>query len=177
MKKPRSDSKLDALDIDQQRQLVEWLLTPGLTYEAVKKMVFEEFNVSTSSRALGVFYQSYVGPYILERRRQAVGLAKEVGDEIKRAPGEFTQTTIDALEQKAFELAQNPMVNPKDVKSIFTLVLKSRDQSLKEKDIEIKLRKLELLEERQKKAEATLADGSIDAAQREQRMKEIFGIG
>lgn len=135
MKKPRSDSKLDALDIDQQRELCEWLLTPGLSYEKVKKLVFDEFNTSTNSKALSHFYQSYVGAYVLERRRLAVGLAKEVGEDLKREPGQFSEATIDALEQKAFELAQNPMVNPKEVKAIFSLVLKARDQTLAERRI------------------------------------------
>ncbi len=153
IKKPRSDSKLDALDQDQQRQLCEWLLTPGLSYEKVKTLVLEEFNTSTTASALSSFYQSYVGAYVLERRRLAVGLAKEVGEELKRAPGEFSQATIDALEQKAFELIQNPMVDPREVKAIFTLVLKSRDQSLKEKDIEIKLRRLESLEAKEQRTE------------------------
>jgi hypothetical protein len=130
MRKPRSDSKLDALDQDQQRQLCEWLLTPGLSYERVKKLVLDEFKTSTSGQALSSFYQSYVGAYVLEHRRRAVGLAHEVGDELKRQPGQFSEATIDALEQKAFELAQNPMVDPKEVKAIFSLVLKARDQSL-----------------------------------------------
>lgn len=130
MKKPRSDSKLDALDEDQQRQLCEWLLTPGLNYERVKKLVTDEFNVSTSGRALSSFYQSYVGPFVLERRRLAVRLAVQVGEDARRTPGQFSQATIDALEQKAFELAQNPMCDPKDVKAIFSLVLKARDQTL-----------------------------------------------
>jgi hypothetical protein len=173
MKKPRSDSKLDALDMDQQRQLCEWLLTPGLSYERVKKLVFDEFNVSTSGSALSSFYQSYVGAYVLERRRLAVGLAQEIGEELKRAPGEFSQQTIDALEQKAFELAQNPMVDPKEVKAIFSLVLKARDQALKKSDIDIKLRRLELLE---KKGKETLTDESLSAAEREQRMKQMFGM-
>lgn len=159
MKKPRSDSKLDALDMDQQRQLCEWLLTPGFGYEQVKELVFEKFNVSTSGAALSSFYQSYVGAYVLERRRRAVGLATEIGEELKRAPGEFSAQTIDALEQKAFELAQNPMVDPREVKAIFSLVLKARDQSLKERDIDIKLRRLELLEQN-----ATSAKAKIESA-------------
>src|SRR5260221_7285018 len=134
MKKPRSDSKLDALDTDQQRQLCEWLLTPGLSYERVKALVFEEFKTSTNSDSLSRFYQSYVGAYVLERRRRAVGLATEVGEELKRAPGEFSEATIDALEQKAFELAQNPMVDPKEVNTILSLVLKARDQDLKKQE-------------------------------------------
>jgi hypothetical protein len=146
MRKPRSDSKLDALDVDQQRQLCEWLLTPGLSYERIKKLVLEEFNTSTTAGSLSAFYQSYVAAYLIQRRALQVGVAKEVGAELRATPGEFSEATIDALEQKAFELANNPMVDPKSVSTVFSLLLKARDQSLKQKDIDIKLRRLELLE-------------------------------
>lgn len=156
MKKPRSDSKLDALDVDQQRQLCEWLLTPGLSYERVKKLVFEEFQTSTSTRSLSAFYQSYVAAYLIQRRAQAVGVAQELGEDLKKTPGQFSAVTIAALEQKAFELANNPMVDPGAVHSVFTLLLKARDQELKGKDIEIKLRRLELLEQNSVKAKEKL---------------------
>ena len=165
--KPRSDSKLDALDEDQQRQLCEWLLTPGLSYERVKKLVMEEFDVSTSGRALSNFYQSYVGAYVLHRRRQAVGLATEVREDLERTPGKFTAATIDALEQKAFELSQNPQVDPKDVKAIFSLVLKARDQSLVE-------RRINLLEAAAAEAKATVEDGRLSDAEKAARIREIF---
>jgi hypothetical protein len=156
LKKPRSDSKLDALDVDQQRQLCEWLLTPGLSYEVVKKMVLDEFNTSTSARALSSFYQSYVAAYLIQRRAQAVGVAKELHGDMEKTPGKFDEATIDALSQKAFEFAQNPMVDPRDVKQLFSLVLKARDQSLKEQDISIKLRRLELLEKSSTQAKEKL---------------------
>ena len=69
-RKPRSDSKLDGLDLDQQRQLCEWLLMPGLSYTIIKAQVFEEFNVSTSCASLSAYYQSYCGAYLIQRRRQ-----------------------------------------------------------------------------------------------------------
>ncbi len=143
MNKPRSDSKLDALDFDQQRRLCGWLLTPSLSYERVKKLVFEEFKTSVSTRCLSSFYQSNISAHLIQRRAQSVGIAKEVGEEIRKTPGQFSQ--------KAFELTLNPHINPTSIKSIFTLVLKARDQSLKQKDIDIKLRRLQLLE---KNAEA-----------------------
>jgi hypothetical protein len=173
MKKPRSDSKLDALDQDQQRQLCEWLLTPGLSYESIKSLVFEKFNTSTSGSALSSFYQSYVGSYVLERRRRAVGLAQEVGVELKRQPGQFSQATIDALEQKAFELAQNPMVDPKEVKAIFSLVLKARDQSLQRDKFEIETCERFLQWSTDKKARE-IAAAPISNAEKIAQLREEF---
>jgi hypothetical protein len=157
MRKPRSDSKLDGLDLDQQRQLCEWLLTPGLSYETVKKLVFEQFNTSTNSSSLSTFYQSYCGAYLIQRRQAAVGIAQEVARDAKAIPGQWEPATIEALQVKAFEFASNPTVNPKDVKAIFSLVLKARDQDLKRKDVEIKMRRLEMLESSAKEAKEKLA--------------------
>jgi hypothetical protein len=173
MRKPRSDSKLDALDQDQQRQLCEWLLTPGLSYEKVKKLVFDEFNTSTTGSSLSLFYQEYVGAYVLERRRRAVGLAQEVGVELKRQPGQFSQATIDALEQKAFELAQNPMVDPKEVKAIFSLVLKARDQSLQRDKFEIETCERFLTWSKDEKARA-IATAPISNAEKIAQLREEF---
>jgi hypothetical protein len=167
MKKPRSDSKLDALDVDQQRQLCEWLLTPGLSYGAVKEMVFDQFNVSTTASSLTSFYQRYVAAYVLTRRMQAVGLAKEVGAEIQKTPGQFSKPTIDALEQKAFEFAQNPMVNPKDVKAIFSLVLKAHENQL-DRD------KFEELKRQAAEAKTTSTDSKLSDAEKAERIREIF---
>lgn len=156
MRKPRSDSKLDALDVDQQRQLCEWLLTPGLSYEKIKALVLEEFKTSTTAGSLSAFYQSYVAAYLIQRRAQSVGVAKEVGEEIRKTPGQFSEATIDALEQKAFELANNPQVDPRSVHSVFSLLLKARDQELKKSDIDIKLRRLALIDEKAGRAKTEL---------------------
>lgn len=176
MRKPRSDSKLDSLDLDQQRQLCEWLLTPGLSYETVKKLVFEQFNVSTNASSLSAFYQSYCGAYLIQRRQAAVGIAQEVASAAAATPGQWDVATVEALQVKAFELSSNPTVDPKAVNSIFALVLKARDQDLKRQDIDIKLRRLELLEASACQAKQTLSDPAATSAEKESRMREIFGL-
>lgn len=145
MKKPRSDSKLDALTVDQQRQLCDWLLS-GLSYKVVKKLVHEEFAVDTSSAALSSFYQDYCGAELIRRRKLAVTVSQQVATEAAKLPGQFDAAAIDLLQQKAFELASAPQADPKSVQQIFGLVLKARDQSLKESQIALALRRVELLE-------------------------------
>src|SRR5689334_11938123 len=147
MRKTRSDAAflaLEGLESDEQQQVVEWLLTPQLGYKKVAALVKKEFGIPCNYGSLDEFFQSYVAPYLIKKRSLAVGLADEVGQAIEKTPGRFDQVTVDALKQKAFELANNPMANPRDVKTIFSLVLKAWDQDLKSKDIDIKLRRLEL---------------------------------
>src|SRR3954468_19245200 len=123
MRKTRSDAAflaLEGLEPDEQQTIVEWLLTPQLGYKKIAKLVQKEFGIPCNYGALDSFYQSYVAPYLIRKRSLAVGVANQVGDEIEKTPGRFDQATVDALKQKAFELANNPMSDPRDVKAIFT---------------------------------------------------------
>jgi hypothetical protein len=134
--KPRSDSKLKNLPEERQAQLADWLLS-GLPYHQVREMIAKEFGVTTSLGALSVFYGEIVGPEILARRRRAVSTADAVAKEASREPGRFDQATIDALKQRAFELSIAPQADPRDVKNLFALVLKARDQDRAEADLRL----------------------------------------
>lgn len=145
MRKPRSDSKLMQLDDGQQSQLVEWLLN-GVPYHEARKLVQKEFGVSCSLSALSGFYQAVCAPHILRRRDQAVSMADEVANAAQSTPGKFDQATLDAIRQKAFELAISPMASPKDVKALFMLLQKSRDQDLQDQKIQLETRRVTILE-------------------------------
>jgi len=142
MRKPRSDSKLMNLPEEQKAMLCDWLLS-GVPYHQVRVLVKKEFSVSTSLAALSGFYETFCSAELIARRRRAVSTADEIAKEVESKPGRFDAATIDALKQKAFELSVNPGANPKDVKSLFMLVLKSRDQDLSERNIELAREKFE----------------------------------
>jgi hypothetical protein len=129
MRKPRSDAKLLNLPEEQQAQLSDWLLS-GIPYHTVKQMVFDNFKVATSLGALNSFYNQFCSASLIARRQRAVTTASEIAQEAESKPGRFDSATIDALKQKAFELSINPGSDPRDVKSLFMLVLKARDQQL-----------------------------------------------
>jgi hypothetical protein len=134
MSKPRPESKLLNLPDDQQAQIVDWLLS-GMPYYAVAAMILKEFEIRCSNSVLSRFYKIAVEPALLVRRRRAVETANAIGEEAAQHPGRMDQATVDALKQRAFELSINPQVNPKDVKAIFALVLKARDQELSEQQL------------------------------------------
>lgn len=136
MRKTRSDAKLKNLPEDQYQALVDWLLA-GTPYRVVKKRLLDEFKVSTSNDALSRFWEDCCSAALLARRQKAVGLADEIAAEAAARPGEFDSATIDALKQKAFELAVNPNADPRDVKGLFTLVLKARSQEIDRRTIEL----------------------------------------
>jgi hypothetical protein len=131
VKKPRSDSRLLNLPEDQFQALVDWLLA-GSPYRVIKERLLKEFQVVTSNAALSDFWNTCAAPALLARRKRAVTLADEVAQDAAACPGRFDDATIDALKQKAFELAVNPQADPRDVKGLFMLILKSRDQELEQ---------------------------------------------
>jgi hypothetical protein len=160
---------------EKQAQLAEWLLS-GMPYHKAKNLIKKEFKVETSLASLSAFWDEVCTSALITRRQQAVTTADEIAAEVKKKPGQFDSATIDAIKQKAFELSISPRSAPGDVKSLFMLLLKAKDQELKDKDIQIKIRRLELAEQQLDKVKLALTDGSATMTQREARMKEIFGI-
>lgn len=147
MKKPRSDSPLQNLPEEQAAKLCDWMLS-GLPYHKVKKLVKEEFSLETSEAALSRFYSSFCAAALLVRRSRAVTTAAEIAEEAAKTPGQFDAATIDALKQKAFELSISPQADPGDVKDLFMLVLKAKDQEMDEKKLHLELEKFKSQEER-----------------------------
>ena len=142
MKKPRSDAKLLNLAEEQKAQLADWLLS-GVPYHRVRELLEKEFKVEVSLSTISAFYDAYCAAELIVRRKRAVSTADEIADEAAATPGRFDAATIDALKQKAFELSINPGADPKEIKSLFMLVLKSRDQDLDERQLKLDREKFE----------------------------------
>jgi len=117
------------MDDAKQAQLAEWLLD-GTPYHIAIPQVEKEFGVRAGKDSFATFWQEVCVPLLLTRRRQSVETADAVADEASKQPGRFDQATIDALKQRAFDLSISPHANPKDVKALMMLVLKSRDQDI-----------------------------------------------
>jgi len=152
--------------------LADWLLG-GMPYYEAQKQVKDQFGVELRSlKSFSQFYQEVCAPRLLTRRAQARTVADSIAEEAERQPGRFDQATIDALKQKAFELSISPQAHPRDVKALFMLVLKARDQDLTERKVAILERKAAQADQ----ASAAIGDGALTMAEKEQRLKQIFGI-
>lgn len=172
MRKPRSDSKLLNLPEEQRDELLDLMLS-GQPYHAVQKILAADpFNVAVSLSSLSSFYAHEAPKRMTERRLGALRIAHEIAEEAQKRPSQFDAATIEALTQKAFELAISPTSPAKDVKSLFMLVLKSRDQDLKE-------RQIVLLETKAKQAEEAAGvtnDSTLSDEEKARRMRQIFGV-
>ena len=134
MSKPKNP--LLKMPEEHQAKLAEWLLG-GMPYHEAKVLVEKEFapvKVSSLGRFTS-FWQAVCVPHLLQRRQRMAGTAGERAQEAIRNPAEFDKATLDALQQKAYELAESSNADPKEVKAIMTLLLKARDQSLEERKI------------------------------------------
>lgn len=172
MRKTRSDAVLLNLPEEQQAQLAEWLLS-GMPYHEAKVLAEKEFGISVKSLAsFGSFWSAVCQPALLARRRRAAGSAEERAAEMRRNPAAFSAATLDAIEERAFEMSQSPQTPAKDVKAMMTLLLKAYDQRLTD-------RKVTLLEAAAAKADAAekVTRSDMTAEEKAARMKQIFGMG
>ncbi|MBI3987174.1 MAG: hypothetical protein HY343_09650 [Lentisphaerae bacterium] len=162
---------------ESQAQLCEWLLS-GIPYHRVKAMIQEQFHIATSLGALSNFWDSSCSSMLIARRQQAVSTADTIADDAKKKPGNFDAATLDAIKQKAFELSISPQADPNNVKALFGLILKARDQDLQNRDIEIKIRRLELVEQQLRETRERLvkdAGGSVDPKVLADEIDRILG--
>jgi len=140
MSKTHSNAKLLNLPEDQQAQLADWALS-GLPWYACLKLVKEQFGVTAGKDAFYGFYAVVCQPALIRRRKRAVETSEQLAEEAEKNPGQFDAATIDAIKQKAFELSIAPGAKPGDVKALFALVLKSRDQDLSKESLAFERRK------------------------------------
>lgn len=145
MSKPRNP--LLQMPEGDQARLADWLLG-GMTYHEANLLLEKEFSIAPGSLSrFTPFWSEVCVPQLLLRRRRMAGTAAERAKEATANPAEFDRATLDALQQKAYELAENPQADPKDVKAILTLLLKAKDQSLEERRLELDLSKFKIEED------------------------------
>jgi len=174
----KSRNPLLNMSEDRQAILADWLLS-GMIYPAAKEQVKKEWGIQASNESWVNFWQEVCVPHLLLKRRRSVETAEAVAEAASARPGRFDQATIDALKQQAFNLSISPGANPKDVKALFSLVLKARDQDLDEKQLELEREKFE--EMKRKAAQADQAKGLLEnkelsEAEKASRMRELFGL-
>ena len=134
MSKPKANAKLLFLPEEQQAKLAEWLLG-GMPYHQARELVEKEFGVKVSLGVFTSFWELVCTPMLLAKRRRMAGTASDRAEEAADHPAQFDAATLDALKQRAYELAEAPHCDPKDVKAIMMLLLKAQDQDFKNRQL------------------------------------------
>jgi hypothetical protein len=173
-KKPRSDSKLNALPPKKREALIRWLTEENLGYDMVRDRLWQEFKVRTSIGALSQFYATQCFSL---RYSQAREIAETVGREMARSPEQFDTATISLVKQKAFERAAARSGNLDELAILAKILHDSAKLKLKEKDQQLTERRIKLLE-----AKAALADQAkeitgdkeLSETERAARLRSLF---
>jgi len=151
--KPRGEWKLGDLTNEQLEEVLKKLLN-GVTQRAAREFIRKDFQVSIDSdRSLSEFF-SGVKHFLGSARRHAALAGVKLS-------GPLTQTErdhIDAAKERLLltainEKLDNPEIESSELGVFVKAFLKLRDQSLSERDIALKLRRLASLEAKEKQAQ------------------------
>lgn len=134
-RKPRGDSKLDALTPEQQEQLCTWLTVDNLTYAAARKALQARFGVATTPSALCSYFGKVALPW---KYAQDHAAAKELAAMQK---GDFQPATLKRIEQLAFQLATSNRVDVKTLKSFVKMLTDSEKVALQKQNLALALEK------------------------------------
>lgn len=146
MKKLRADSTFAAIPAPL-RARVDDMLYAGAGYEAVRDALAEDGH-RLSITSISQYYKTHLLPAKWMAQTQAAELLEQIDQ------GQIDAATHAAVKQAAYELATTPGASPKDIKALYTLVLKA--MSLQHDD-----RKIALLE-----ARAAAADAARESLQK-----------
>ncbi len=164
-RKPRADSKLDALP--RKAELVDGMLC-GWSYGQALDWLEVECGLRISLSALTPFYRRHVEPVLRERKRFAALSAKTLG-QMAAETDAFDSAAIGELTEYAYRLIRDPASDPEDARKWMETLIKAqagrRDS-----------RKLALLE-----TKAALADqakavigSTLSAEEQNRRLREIL---
>jgi hypothetical protein len=131
--KPRSDSVLFSLTIEDQEKLNHWLLENHSLAEVQKLLATEApegMGLKVHETSIRRYYERVMPEYIASRRQSALATARHLKTAIETSRNEFDAPTLDALKQRVFELTISPTSNPDTINKLYRLVLRAKDQEL-----------------------------------------------
>lgn len=171
-RKPRSDAKLKNLTRPQQDRVWEWINAQGVgdAYEHARKQCWADFSIRTSVGALSEFYRWYAFRARTERMDSA---AAQVEDLLKSELGDADPEKIRRIGDLLF---MSEALNAGDGELYLKFSALRAGQLKTEAELDLKRRRIELLERREAEAKAAAGDQSLTPEERSQRIKEIFGI-
>lgn len=172
-RKPRADSILDTQLTDARRAELRDMMLSGASHAECKAWLLSSCSVVVKSGdTLTNFYKRHCAPVVAERRKFSVVKAEAFGDAMEADPMGWDAKIVERTKQLTFEFlaAENP--DPETVKNLLDALTKANKQQLDRDKFEEMRRKALQADE----AAKVSGDGTMNAAQKEARMKEIFGF-
>jgi hypothetical protein len=175
-KKPRSDKKLAALNPQQRAILRGWLVDDNLSYAEARDRLWQDFRLRVSVGALSSFYAS---DCFSLRSSEAKDFAEHVVAELTASGDKFDEATLSLIRQKAFERAYARDGNLDELATLAKIIGDSQKLAIKAREVALAERRLKLLEKKAAQADAaesSLRNPDLTPAEREAKLKEIFGL-
>lgn len=190
MSKGNQQSPLDKLPENQQAALEEWLFERTAraradgtsevrtdTYDEALERLHLDFNVRSSRAALGRFYRRVSQRRLLESITRNAAKANEIEDAFQKNAAPVPQAVVKLVTQLAFEEITKGADLDKDF--IVKLTKLAVDSGLKAKKLELDERKVSLLEAKAKQAEdaeKAMGDTKLSPEEKQQKLRQIFGM-
>jgi hypothetical protein len=177
MRKIRSDSRLSKIPENQREMLKVWFFEENLSDAEVSKRCWQDFAVRVSPTAVRGYRQHLEQERILEKIVRDAQAANEIGEAFEKNPAPVPRVVANLVTQLAFEeLRKGANLDPDFVVTLTKLAI---DSGLKAKKLELDERKVALLEQKAKQAEEAekaLGDSDLTPEQKQQRLRQIFGM-
>ena len=160
----------------QRETLIRWLTEENVDYPEARDRLWNDFGVKTSRTALSHFYATQCFSL---RYSEAGEMADTVATEMAARPDKFDEATIALVRQKTFERAVARDGNLDELAILAKILHDSAKLRLKERDQQLTERRLQLLEKKAAQADAAenvTRDSALTPAEREAKLKEIFGL-
>jgi hypothetical protein len=171
-KKPRADSKLDAMPESRVLELRDMLLA-SKAHKEIHSWLFSECGVTVDSSALTRFYKRHCAPVIRERRQFSVVKAEALGSAMAKDPVTWDDKIVERTKQLAFEFLSEDAPDPEAIKALLDALTKANKQALDREKFEEAKRKALLAD----KAKEVSDDTALSAEEKQARLKQIFGMG
>jgi len=174
-RKPNANAKLRNLPPEQKTALTDWLVDEGMSYEAAKDRIAEEFGVKTSIGAISDFWQKECFSL---RFRKARSTAEQIVSVMREDGNDFDEATLTAIGQRAFNLAVAKDADVDDLVSLVKVIGDSKKLQLQSDKLEIDKRRVALLEKKaafadELKKRAANREGGIDLEEMEDLERQL----
>jgi hypothetical protein len=170
-RKPRADSKLDALPTARRDELVQGLLC-GWSYQQALDWLAVECGITVSISALTPFHRRHIDP-ILRERKQFAALSAQTLAKMAKETEAFDAAAIGELKEYAFRIIRDPESDPENARKWLETLIKAQAG---QRDS----RKLAMLEAKAKQADQAAAITNNEALTEEDkaaRIKQLFRMG
>ncbi|MCW1884006.1 DUF3486 family protein [Luteolibacter flavescens] len=178
-KKPRSDSKLDAMPESRVLELRDMLMA-GAKYQDALGWLAVECGVQVSSSALTSFYRRHCAPLVRDKRKLAVLKSEALGDAMSKDPAKWDGAIIEKVKQRVFEFLDADSAKPEELMLVVDAVTKANKDRRDDKKAALEREKFEEQKRKARKAEeaeGVVGNDALSADEKQKRLKQIFGMG